>query len=124
MRFIVIATLLAVAAASPLASGPPPGYGGEDGHEGDDGYGGGDGGYGGQRGGYQPCSKAGFFGNAATCCSFDIIGAASLGCKPPARNPRSPEEFKALCGKKKPKCCFVDATGGIVNAICPTPVGF
>jgi hypothetical protein len=31
---------------------------------------------------YQPCSQAGFFGNSATCCSFDIIGAASLGCKP------------------------------------------
>ncbi|KAL2205539.1 hypothetical protein CC79DRAFT_1399662 [Sarocladium strictum] len=74
--------------------------------------------------GYQPCSKSGFFGNAPTCCSTDFLGAASLGCTPPARNPRSPQEFKALCGAKKPKCCFIDPVGGIVNAICPNPIGF
>lgn len=83
MRFIFIAALLAGALASPVTEISTPSYGGDDDYGLDDGYGGDDGYAGdGQGSRYQPCSKAGFFGNAATCCSFDIIGAASLGCKP------------------------------------------
>ncbi|KAF9899347.1 hypothetical protein EC991_009074 [Linnemannia zychae] len=112
-------------AALPYGPNDAPGYGGDDGgYDGDGGYYSGDDGQGYGRGGYTPCSKAGFFGSAATCCATDINGAASLGCKPPARNPRSPKEFKDLCGARKPKCCFIDPVGGIINAVCPTPVGF
>ncbi|KAG0325767.1 hypothetical protein BG004_003120, partial [Podila humilis] len=61
------------------------------------------------------------FGNTGTGCSIDMIGTASLIAALPLA---SPAKFKALCGARKPKCCFIDPAGGIVNAICPIPVGF
>ncbi|KAK0392005.1 hypothetical protein NLU13_1503 [Sarocladium strictum] len=72
---------------------------------------------------YDPCTASGFFGSQANCCSVDIIGAASLGCKPPARTPKSPKEFKLLCGSKTPKCCHANPVGGFVHGFCATPVG-
>jgi hypothetical protein len=74
--------------------------------------------------GYAPCSKDGLFGSTALCCSNDVIGGVALGCLPPDRIPSSPIDFMALCGPKKPKCCFEDPTGGSLNVICHNPVGF
>lgn len=88
-------------------------------------------GYGPPRGGgYQPCSHGGDFDKKAICCPEDPLGLVLHACtrrtsatlptqrllkltqRSAARNPRSPQEFQALCGTTKPTCCF---TGSVVS---------
>ncbi|PHH78776.1 hypothetical protein CDD83_3931 [Cordyceps sp. RAO-2017] len=61
---------------------------------------------------YQPCSKAGFFGSSPACCSLNILGAASLGCKP-----RALWDQKAKVLLAQPGGEFPAPTGGEISVI-------
>ncbi|KFY33887.1 hypothetical protein V494_07233 [Pseudogymnoascus sp. VKM F-4513 (FW-928)] len=97
MRFTVIALFFIGALASPLGSVHGP-----------------------RQEKYEPCNGK-YLGTEPACCDTDIVGAPTLKCRPPSKNPGSPAEFKALCGPKAPSCCPTGSTGEV---FCPQAAGF
>ncbi|KAK3984445.1 fungal hydrophobin-domain-containing protein [Cladorrhinum sp. PSN332] len=55
------------------------------------------------------------------CCVVDVLGLASLHCKPPSSTPESPEELRTICGKRRPFCCSVRLAGQ--GLLCTPAIG-